>query len=159
MTFKSLQELCPRFLSTELRRTWGLYREFCQQIGRLETVYLGLWSRTYGEIVHANKCTNITADATFSRLSYLTRASFTLLKIDGQAVRGSCCLCRFREPPTADVIRAVSEQLGVKLEPVRWLPGFFTLPQDVKIAASEAYRTGQVRHRRFPTFPLTHSLS
>jgi hypothetical protein len=81
------------------------------------------------------------------------------LEIGGQAVRGSWFLCRFRESPTADVIGAVSEQLGVKLEPVRWLPGFFTLPQDVKIAASEAYRTGQVRHRRFPSVPLTHSLS
>ena len=53
--------------------------------------------------------------------------------------------CRFKSPPSADIIAAVSEQLGAQLEPVSWLPGFFALPQNVKIAGSEAYKKGQVR--------------
>lgn len=59
----------------------------------------------------------------------------------------SSVLRRFNLPPTADIIAAVSEQLGALLEPVRWLPGFFTLPQNVKIAGSEAYKKGQVKIR------------
>ncbi|GAQ86070.1 hypothetical protein KFL_002680160 [Klebsormidium nitens] len=51
---------------------------------------------------------------------------------------------RFKAPPSADIIAAVCEQLGAQLEPVRWLPGFFALPQNVKIAGSEAYKKGQI---------------
>ena len=38
----------------------------------------------------------------------------------------------------------IEQQLGVDVEPVEWLPGYFRVPSGVKIAGSDAYRAGQL---------------
>ena len=38
----------------------------------------------------------------------------------------------------------LERQLGTSCEPVDWLPGYFRLRGDVKIAGTEAYRAGHV---------------
>jgi 16S rRNA C967 or C1407 C5-methylase (RsmB/RsmF family) len=38
----------------------------------------------------------------------------------------------------------IERQLGAAIEPVGWIPGYFRVPSTVKIAGSEAYRTGKL---------------
>ena len=50
-----------------------------------------------------------------------------------------------RLSPRATLSRAELErQLGTSCEPVDWLPGYFRLRGDVKVAGTDAYRSGQV---------------
>lgn len=46
-------------------------------------------------------------------------------------------------PSPADVA-AVEEDLGVPLEPLPWLPGFFSLPPNFPIAGTRSYKTGRI---------------
>ncbi len=48
-----------------------------------------------------------------------------------------------RAPATLDAA-ALGAQLGAACAPVAWLPGFFSLPADVKIAGCDAYRRGHL---------------
>lgn len=48
-----------------------------------------------------------------------------------------------RAPPTLDRVE-LERQLGVRAEPVAWLPGYYRLPSHVKIAGCEAYSTGHL---------------
>lgn len=49
-------------------------------------------------------------------------------------------------PRHADVLpqREIERQLGVAIEPVSWLPGYYCVPSNVKIAGCAAYQTGQL---------------
>ena len=50
-----------------------------------------------------------------------------------------------RLSPRATLSRAELErQLGTSCEPVAWLPSYFRLRGDVKIATSDAYRAGHI---------------
>ena len=50
-----------------------------------------------------------------------------------------------RVSPRASLTQAELErQLGTSCEPVAWLPGYFRLRGDVKIATSDAYRAGHI---------------
>ena len=46
-----------------------------------------------------------------------------------------------RAPESLDQ-SALEAQLGVTIEPVGWLPGYFRVPSHVKIASTSAYREG-----------------
>ncbi|GBG84222.1 hypothetical protein CBR_g38194 [Chara braunii] len=41
-------------------------------------------------------------------------------------------------------LQSVESELGAQLDPVSWLPGFYSFPHDVKIAQSAAYKTGGI---------------
>jgi hypothetical protein len=38
----------------------------------------------------------------------------------------------------------VEEELGVKLSPLFWLPGFYSIPPEIQIAGTKAYQEGKV---------------
>ena len=38
----------------------------------------------------------------------------------------------------------IERQLGIAIEPVEWLPGYYRVPSHIKIAGCEAYRSGQL---------------
>eukprot|EP01018_Ginkgo_biloba_P030675 Gb_05652 [translate_table: standard] len=48
------------------------------------------------------------------------------------------------KPGIESEIPEIESEIGCKLEPVLWLPGFFSIPQQAQIASSEAYRKGKV---------------
>lgn len=54
-------------------------------------------------------------------------------------------LARLKPGYEADV-EEIEAEIKCKLEKVSWLPGFYSLPPDVQIAGSHAYKTGKVRN-------------
>ena len=53
-------------------------------------------------------------------------------------------MARLKPGYKADV-EEIEDEIKCKLEKVSWLPGFYSLPPDVQIAGSHAYKTGKVR--------------
>lgn len=49
-------------------------------------------------------------------------------------------------------IEAIEAEINCKLEKVEWLPGFYSLPPDIQIANSNAYREGKVSEERMHFF-------
>ena len=49
-------------------------------------------------------------------------------------------------PRQAESLRQpeLERQLGAAVEPVEWLPGYFSVPSHVKIAGCDAYKAGQL---------------
>lgn len=54
-------------------------------------------------------------------------------------------MARLKPGYEADV-EEIEAEIKCKLEKVNWLPGFYSLPPDVQIAGSQAYKTGKVRN-------------
>lgn len=43
-------------------------------------------------------------------------------------------------------VEEIEAEINCKIEKIGWLPGFYSLPPDVQIAGSHAYKTGKVRN-------------
>ncbi|CAM6101416.1 unnamed protein product [Calypogeia fissa] len=41
-------------------------------------------------------------------------------------------------------VSEIEEELGVKLSPLSWLPGFYSIPREVQIAGTKAYQEGKI---------------
>lgn len=54
---------------------------------------------------------------------------------------------RMRQGSTAADVAAVEAELGVVLEPLAWLPGFYSIPPSVSVASSSAYRQAPQRRQ------------
>lgn len=48
------------------------------------------------------------------------------------------------KPGSEELIEEFEAEIGCKLERVSWLPDFYSLPPDIHIASSKAYREGKV---------------
>lgn len=67
------------------------------------------------------------------------------------------CYCLFGvierlKPGCEAQIEAIEAEINCKLEKVEWLPGFYSLPPDIQIANSNAYREGKVSEERMHFF-------
>ena len=50
------------------------------------------------------------------------------------------------KPGSEAELEEIEAEIKCKLEKVNWLPGFYSLPPDIQIANSKAYRDGKVRN-------------
>ncbi|KAG6645564.1 rRNA (cytosine-C(5))-methyltransferase NOP2C [Carya illinoinensis] len=48
------------------------------------------------------------------------------------------------KPSCEDFVEEIEDEMKCKLEKVVWLPGFYSLPPDIQIASSRAYREGKM---------------
>lgn len=48
------------------------------------------------------------------------------------------------KPGCENLVPGIEAELACELERVDWLPGFYAVPPQIKIASSEAYKSGKV---------------
>jgi hypothetical protein len=63
------------------------------------------------------------------------------------------------KPGCEAYIQEVEADMECKLEKVGWLPGFYSLPPDIRIASSKAYQEGKVRGEILRSIYVIYAMS